>query len=486
MVRADGRPDASYEAEWKTFKRWVEANDLPHPPYLQRENVDRYFEEEVEVNRRKITKGTADRIVNALQYYSNTLEHTGEGNEFVVKGGPRSRVAQALFRRDIGHVAHMREGNYDAHANLPTNVLTQEAHNRCISYAFSNNVGRWMEFALTWNIDYATFLRVDSMRKMRFTDLLVDEAHGPPGVTGPNSALLGFILQPYVHKDQTVVNPANRARNRRPASADRINRANKKRVVGMYRHKNPLQCGTSVMAISLFMRLHWNLNISFERPANPNHRPTWQSEMVLENWSGENNRTSVEDTYHAVMDGANAGNYNHLTHLRSAGIERASSLGLSDREIITLSKHALDRMSESYSTELSYPAMSVMAGFYRGENWFCPRAEVEPPAPVEVYVRQVFPLYDTWVAQQRGHRGDKHAAASNFLYKLLPFIARVLIQDAPYWLRAFPNHEFSRFFRDRMPAEYGPNWRAAAIAAAEQVEENRDVAQIDNLNMAAR
>eukprot|EP00957_Ditylum_brightwellii_P110238 8408216-Ditylum_brightwellii.AAC.1 len=44
---------------------------------------------------------------------------------------------------------------------------------------------------------------------------------------------------------------------------------------------------------------------------------------------------------------------------------------------------------------------------------------------------------------------DKHVY--NFLYKLLPFLAGVAVQDGIYWLRDFPMPKVSAYLKTQIP-----------------------------------
>ena len=177
----------------------------------------------------------------------------------------------------------------------------------------------------------------------------------------------------------------------------------------------------------------------------------------------------------------------HVVHLRSAGIERAATLGLSDRRVMSMSKHTTDQYGRAYGTQLDPRVMLAMSGHIRGEPWFVPRAEVELPTAERDYIRHVFPQYERWVAEFRGPNGcvDKIAPV-NFLNKLIPFAARVVIQDAPYWIRYFPNHQYSRFFINNMPDAYRFWCLNIAIPGASALGNDRNQQEIRNLNEAAR
>jgi hypothetical protein len=57
---------------------------------------------------------------------------------------------------------------------------------------------------------------------------------------------------------------------------------------------------------------------------------------------------------------------------------------------------------------------------------------------------RLVPKYNTWVAQVAASGGDKSACASNFLFKILPYLVTTVLQDGIYFIQEFPEHEFSK------------------------------------------
>jgi hypothetical protein len=65
-------------------------------------------------------------------------------------------------------------------------------------------------------------------------------------------------------------------------------------------------------------------------------------------------------------------------------------------------------------------------------------------------------------------------------------LARTVIQDGPYWIRDFPNHELARLLVSRMDAGYLRWARQTAIPEADRIADLRDVGNMDRLNDATR
>ena len=193
--------------------------------------------------------------------------------------------------------------------------------------------------------------------------------------------------------------------------------------------------------MNLFMRqftdqkMH-NMTFCYDDEGKP---PTWRRLAILNQW--KTNRAASQ-TYSRILD-ANEIEWLKVTHMRTAGMERASAQGgLNAEQIATLSKHRAEQIFEAYLTELMPSVLQVMAGLRQNDPYVVPRTEVELPFDPQVCLRLVFPQIDHWRMQLSLHNGDRHQLAHNFLYGTLPFLAKVLFQDFPYWFALNPEHEF--------------------------------------------
>ena len=52
----------------------------------------------------------------------------------------------------------------------------------------------------------------------------------------------------------------------------------------------------------------------------------------------------------------------------------------------------------------------------------------------------LFPHRLVWLEQSRGARGDKSNTANHFLNKVLPYLAKVCLQDGIFWVKEWPEH----------------------------------------------
>lgn len=486
----NNNPSSAYQGCWKKFKHFVTAaraagSLAAGDKYLTRENVDLYFSEViVEL---KVQPDTAKRHATALQWYSNNVEYPNDDPPFQVHpGSSRSVVARALDKQAAEYAQHYILQCHDAHANLPTDILSKADHKKVMTYVLSQNLRNDPAFHVSWTTCHATYLRIDSLAKMRLCDLRADHAHGPVE-EGPNRTIISLIMQPFQHKDDTPgANQAQQPRGRQPTTG-RTPKKYKKRVVGMWRHENIEQCGTGMIAMSLFDSIFRDDSISFLKLPNDDNNnnipPAWQTKCLLRGWHGM--RTAY-DSFKRILSACGV-EFNHVTHLRSAGIAWASSAGELPADVLaTMSKHRGERIFEAYMTELMPQVMEVMAGFTRGKTYFVPRIEVQLPYSDEEAVKLCFPSIGRWRDEQASENGDKQQSAVNFLYHLLPFLARVLLQDGPYWIRYFPNDSHTKRLLRRMPPPYARWARQEAIQEANRLIETREIRNVDNLNDGAR
>jgi hypothetical protein len=220
------------------------------------------------------------------------------------------------------------------------------------------------------------------------------------------------------------------------------------------------------------------------------NRPNWQEHMRLPSWSGEGNGSATDTVYRRVLQKVGV-EFNHLTHLRSSGLEQASTWGLDCFRLATMSKHLLDKINRFYMAESNRDVLSMMSGFVEeGDSYVVPRTEIEIPYLLNnEYVSHIFPRYLTWVSESESRQGDKNRlAAKNFLFGVLPCLARVVIQDAPYHLAKYPTSEFSQFFRAHVylkHAAYAEYCRSAIEKADVFASARRDTATRD-LNSATQ
>ena len=186
MVRAGNyvvyNTNAKYQREIDKFKEWVDANSRRGPniesPYLSRANVDDYYVQVVAVERIGINADSASAIHRALQWFSDNIENPGAlGEPLTIRDDdtPNSIVNQSLWRRELLYVQWLCvNGENDPHANLPTRSLSFLDHEKTIKFVLAHTGEEpvWEQFALSWCVNYATYLRMDSLRKMWLCNLL--------------------------------------------------------------------------------------------------------------------------------------------------------------------------------------------------------------------------------------------------------------------------------------------------------------------------
>ena len=418
------KADASYIREWNRFKSFVDArrgnHQLPHgDKYLTRNNVDLYFTTVV-AHRNNVMPESARRVVSALQYFSRFDEHPT--SDFVVDASIHvTNSLQAQSRRYFDYVS--QQVMKEPHANLPTNILSDDDHRKVLDVIFEGRGHpNWQDLALSWNCCTQTYVRGQSLRSFQFADLRLDEAHKREG--GDGSRILSIVLRQGQHK----------------------HKADKTRVVGCYRHREFMRCTTGILAFVMFERLHYNRDIEFYVDKCGGSK--WRNTPLIGGWK---DRRSHAAAYESVLRVANV-SWSKVTHMRKAGMEQSSVFGdLSTDEQATMSKHKTEKVYR-YVTELYAPVMKVMAGFARAEVYNVPRAEIRIPFERPELI--VFPHIDVWRAQMESPMGDKCDAARNFLEKLLPWLAEVVVQDGVYWIDRYPEHFISVLLRRAMPANY--------------------------------
>lgn len=467
-----------YCSEIHSYQSWVDTEQRKTRDglYLTRRNVDDYFQKIVVWERYNVNNDTASGIASALQVFANNHEFRYDRDSmpspkpkiFKVRDtakGADCPVAQALWQRQVNHVRYEIENTTsDPHHNLPTSTVSFEKQKEVSQTLLEKNSDlhrSWLQFLLTWNVAYATYMRMEALKQVRICDLCVS----PRAFArqGPNSNCLGLIIQKFIGKGRdTVSNPIQRARTKQQktgnTAAETSARSNEpikksgKRICFMWRHKDVECCGTASIAMQLFSKLHDPpQGFHFQQEGdNPHERP-WFNFMLLDSWATQNrgkkedSRKTVDYAYRKVLKEHCGLDANHLTHLRSSAIEQASTYGLDCMRISTQSKHMMDKINRFYMAESTPEVMKMMSGFRHAEDgeYFVPRSHLEIPFQHQnEFVKHIFPAYPDWIDQYRSCK-QKSKASLNFLFEVIPFLARTLIQDAPFLMKKFPNCAFS-------------------------------------------
>ena len=72
-----------------------------------------------------------------------------------------------------------------------------------------------------------------------------------------------------------------------------------------------------------------------------------------------------------------------------------------------------------------------------------------------------------------------------FLFELLPYLAKVVVQDGIYWIKHYPNHEVSRLILNAMPPEY-QRWAVKARSDIEALSTKNHAVLASDLNESAK
>ena len=111
--------------------QFVDNNNLrpnANARYINRNYVDKFYKDWVEIKKVNVTTPTVNQITNAINWYANNIEPEEPGNPpFDTVGAENSLVSQSLWRRELKHIQHLEHnGVQDPHANLPTRTITFE------------------------------------------------------------------------------------------------------------------------------------------------------------------------------------------------------------------------------------------------------------------------------------------------------------------------------------------------------------------------
>ena len=449
--------DTSYVWEWRKYKEWVTDKRRagvipPGNKFITRDAVDLYFTEYVA--HLTVTPKTAQRIRPALQFYADQLELVGQG--FSIES---QFVNEGIATQTHTYIDASISNNSDPHKNLPCNILTDNEHLRALDYIFTQNLDNWQSLHMSWNLGNNTFVRCDTFLKLCLPNLLFNSTHGPKVGDNQTLPMLALILNAEQVKEGK--------------------RRRKKRIAGSWRHKHYLRCAIGAVAVGLFTKLYYDNEIHFNEDGEGGKPSWWKVKLSFDQWQ---NTRIAGTAYKNLLDSCGI-SWGKIVHMRAAGIEYASAMGELDAAAVsTLSKHQKSNLDKVYMTELFPPILRVMAGFSCSDKlntnsniYHIPRTLVTLPWSDDDVCRFIFPKIQFWRAQYYSPQGDTSDAATNFLFGVLPFLAKVVVQDGIYWLRDYPSHEVSRLLRDVMPANYERWCRETREKIREEERQNSDV-----------
>lgn len=456
-------PDTTYTREWARFTQWITQERIGGRvrlgmKFLTRENVDLYFSEIVA--KKMVVPESARRVVSALQKYADLDEHV-HGAKFKVES---RAVLQALTAQKARYGIHIAEQYTDPHANLPTAVLTQEEYALICNKIYKRR-DDWADFQWTFNVCDAAFLRFASTQKLFLSDIKCDIAHGPP----KDSGIGGRCMMSYALR----------------GGGAHKNSQSKTTMVGAWRHRHWYRCSTSALAFNFMVRFRfaeWT-SINFLKPEAG--KPIWQKVNIHREWSTKPRKKGYDKAnraYSQVFRSLNI-RWSKVTHLRKSGMDHAGTLGVTDEDTGSMSKH-ITRKQTRYMPQLKDTVLNVMAGFRPDELYDVPRTLIVPPWSSEEMTRAIFPEHDNWCTQAQGRDGDKSEACQDFLGRTIPFLAIVAVQDGIYFIHLFPNHEVSLMLKNRIQG-YEVWARQARRQVTERLD-NRENSRVDELNNAVQ
>ena len=409
--------DASYQNEYKKFVRFVIEKDIRGEgdfKYVHRGSVDQYFEEAVVL--RTFQKAGASRIVQSLQWFYLNLE-TPSGPLKVWSPKVKEAINQQQENRKNTPNSSIRGC---PHRGLK-DVLSEADKKKIISHILRHR-SDWgsLNTSFTWGNQAA--VRGASTRKCGFAELYMSVGFGP-AKEGPRASTLLLVLRPG------------------EMNKDRFTTA---RMVGCWRHREPLLCAVGHLSLHMINRLRLDSDIHFLHEELTEDADWWGTPLI--DFDTLNDETGpMKEVYKATgVEGCK------LTHNRTYAVQQAGSAGLAPYQINSLTKHMIEKIHKSYLPELDKEACKVMAGFSKDEGYFVEREHLELPMPIETLIVLLLPEYPNWLAQHESQDGDKSPCCRKFLYEVIPHMVRVIVQDGIYLVRDFPEHEMSNYLKVRL------------------------------------
>jgi hypothetical protein len=244
-----------YKLAYKRFKAFVdESNELSSTDgYLTRKNIDAFFDGNV--RHRTTGKSSMQKIIPALQWYSDHREHVGAAVRFVVK----SPITEAVMKAQAAHFKSIGgSGNpgQDPHYGLKDNLSTQDRL-KIMDFIY-NQRARWgpQSFTFTWGNNAA--IRGASNRKLVYADLRMSIGYGAEEQGKLSRALLVVLRKGPIHKD----------------------RHDKDDQVAVWRHKHYKLCTVFSTAAHILWSLKQDNTINFLHADKSKRAPWWDKVII--------------------------------------------------------------------------------------------------------------------------------------------------------------------------------------------------------------
>lgn len=171
--------------------------------------------------------------------------------------------------------------------------------------------------------------------------------------------------------------------------------------------------------------------------------------------------------------------------------------GLTEGAVTTMTKHRDNNFTRSYRAEMSVQIACTLAGFLPKEDddqYYVPRANIPLPNNLDndkekfdALVDHLFPSIKVWKQELLSPEGDKghYESAIHFLTQVLPWFAKVILQDGPIWLQMFPNNSAKNVLVHKMTVDPkgielmgGINYTQWAASARHQIKTMVDARKI--------
>ena len=404
--------ERTYQSIIRDFVRHVDETEgltTHQGEYATRANIRSYFKVVVR-HKSSINKAGASKRRPALQALVSAED--GASKDFIIGTDQEVKRSLQLHAKDWKSKCKDTAGDADPHDNLQHNVPSFEDINDVLREC-EDRATKGTQLAVSFLCGSNAMLRGGSQRGFVVGDLGIEDGiFGPPTATDPNKrySMMYLCLAKGTGKDAASVT----------------------RVTGSWRHIRVREDFSGWMALHLFNVFSIQLQkLDFSSAESPN---SIRKVALLISWADTaSGAASQREAYQALFEKLDK-KFAKVTHMRSAAVQLAGAQGATPADVAGLSKHEVHKLAKTYWCDLPPRSLAILAGVL-GDFWgyYVPRWFIPYQANI---TDLLFPARPSWVAQQRDG-GDTGTRATIFLNKVLPFMARLLWQDA-VWCRCTP------------------------------------------------
>lgn len=478
-----------YLSCYNTYKGWIDKERVRQRAKLDLEDDSKYFSQSAAETffTQKITKEGRHNARSALKFMY-MLFYLAKSEAKPISRADLYRenaLIQANLRtcnlKQANKLAKLEQKGYDVQQKkLSTSIVSPDEISKVIKSALSSDQ-KWKTYVPKMLTMFSCLIRHCSTQCVTLGKLTIVKKNPDMDSFFPSDDE-EFVIKthPALCIISTELDQKKKGRVEDSMTERRIE------VTGGFRSIRYEMCFVSLLAMSMMVRLNdanigpslHCLNIADEEEEeddffilsdylNQDEEEPYEEETVVEEEEDQNMVHSSLRMFHCFSSGrrttakligdafdkAGVPRWEKETHFKKAGIEYATSNGLTINETDALAGTKNNTSDMRYRSQLPLALMRLLAGANQERKYGNGPKRANFPAPAglawndPVIVKKIFCEHERWKTEQESPEGDKGPAIKTLLDEVLPFWAKIILQDGVYWWKHHPRNEVVYFLR---------------------------------------